>query len=106
MLVGSAVFAIIAVTVFQTYSTFINLVALGKYKIMAADIIDEQFELVRNLKYSDVGIKNSSRLFANLLHVFYLRIRFTWAHQYLLKCEELSVNLFKQSNDMSDLQVL
>ncbi len=59
MLVGSAVFAIIAVAVFQTYSTFINLVAMGKYKIMAADIINEQFELIRNLKYADVGIKNS-----------------------------------------------
>lgn len=59
MVVGSAVFAIIAVTVFQTYSTFINLVALGKYKILATDIVNEQFELVRNLKYADVGIIGS-----------------------------------------------
>src|SRR3990167_3960143 len=59
MLVGSAVFALIAIAVFQTYSSFINLVAAGKYKIMAADIMNEQFELIRNLSYKDVGIQNS-----------------------------------------------
>lgn len=56
MIVGAAVFAIIAISVFQGYSAFMQLVALGKYKIMATDIANAEFELIRNLPFAQVGL--------------------------------------------------
>ncbi len=56
LIVGSAVFALVAVSVYQSYATLINLVSASRVKITATDLLNEQFELVRNLPYSKVGI--------------------------------------------------
>ncbi len=56
IIVGSAVFALVAVSVYQSYGTLLSLVSASRVKITATDLINEQFELVRNLPYSSVGI--------------------------------------------------
>lgn len=56
LIVGSAVFALVAVSVYQSYATIVSLVSASRVKITATDLLDEQFELVRNLPYSKVGI--------------------------------------------------
>lgn len=56
IIVGSAIFAIIAVSVYQSYASLIALVSASRVKITATDLINEQFELIRNLPYDKVGI--------------------------------------------------
>lgn len=55
-IVGIAVFLIIAVSVYQTYAKIFDFVRLSRVKLAAAALANEQFEIVRNLPFSDVGI--------------------------------------------------
>jgi hypothetical protein len=54
--IGSAVFMILAVSVYQAYTVTMNVVALSRLKITATALANEQFEILRNLSYGDVGI--------------------------------------------------
>ncbi len=55
-LVGVAVFMIIAGSIYQSYTVAINVIRNSRLKITATALANEQFEIVRNLPYSDVGI--------------------------------------------------
>ena len=58
-LVGVAVFMIIAVSVYQAYAATINAVRVSRLKITATALANEQFEIIRNLPYTDVGVVGS-----------------------------------------------
>jgi len=55
-LVGVAVFVIIAVSVYQAYVMVIDAVRVLRLKTTATALANEQFEIVRNLPYEDVGV--------------------------------------------------
>ena len=55
-LVGVAVFLVIATATYQAYVSLFNLINLNQYKIVALNLANEQFEIIRNLSYADVGI--------------------------------------------------
>ncbi|MDZ4241110.1 MAG: hypothetical protein U1D31_03265 [Patescibacteria group bacterium] len=55
-LIGAALFLVIAVSVYQGYLSVLQAVRLSTSKIVAANLANEQFEIIRNLPYSDVGI--------------------------------------------------
>lgn len=57
-LVGSVVFALIAVSAYQAFSSLMGAVLSSRAKIAAAALANEQFEIIRNLSYDDVGIVN------------------------------------------------
>ncbi len=57
-LVGTAVFMILVVSVYQTYTIVLNTVSNSRAKIMATALANEQFEIARNLPYSAVGTVN------------------------------------------------
>ncbi len=56
VVIGTAVFLIVALSVYQSYAGLLNLVRVSRVKIVAANLANEQFEIARNLPYSDVGI--------------------------------------------------
>jgi len=58
LIVGAALFSIISVIVYQSYTSLILLVSASRTKITATDLLNEQFELVRNLPFDKVGILN------------------------------------------------
>ena len=58
-LVGVAVFMIIAVSVYQTYVATTSAVHLSRLKIIATALVNEQFEIIRNVPYEDVGVVGS-----------------------------------------------
>ncbi len=58
-LVGTAVFLIIATASYQAYVSLFALISLNQYKILALNLANEQFEIVRNLSYSRVGVTGS-----------------------------------------------
>lgn len=58
-LVGVAVFMIIAVSVYQAYAATMNAVRASRLKITATALANEQFEIIRNLPYNDVGVAGS-----------------------------------------------
>lgn len=55
-LVGVAVFLVVAMAAYQAYVSLFGLVSASQYKILAINLANEQFEIVRNLAYSDVGV--------------------------------------------------
>lgn len=57
-IVGVAVFLIIATASYQAYVSLFLLINQNQYKIVALNLANEQFEIIRNLSYSDVGIPN------------------------------------------------
>jgi Tfp pilus assembly protein PilV len=57
-LVGTALFLIIATASYQAYATLFTLSASNQYKILALELANEQFEIIRNMPYSNVGIVN------------------------------------------------
>jgi len=54
--VGVAVFMVVVTALYQSYLGLLSLVSLSRYRIAAADLATEQFEIARNLPYQDVGI--------------------------------------------------
>lgn len=56
-LVGVAVFLIIATASYQAYVSLFALINQNQYKILGLNLANEQFEIIRNLAYSDVGIQ-------------------------------------------------
>ena len=54
-LVGVAVFLVIATAVYQAYTSLFSLISSTQYRILALNLANEQFEIIRNLSYSDVG---------------------------------------------------
>ncbi|OHA23924.1 MAG: hypothetical protein A3B11_00340 [Candidatus Taylorbacteria bacterium RIFCSPLOWO2_01_FULL_44_26] len=59
VIVGSAVFLVIAIGAYNAYVGLFKLVDLGQYRVLAVSLANEQFELARNMPYSDVGVQNS-----------------------------------------------
>ncbi len=59
VLVGTAVFVVVAFASYQAFVSLYQLVSLTQYKIAAINLINEKLEIVRNLPYSDVGIPGS-----------------------------------------------
>jgi len=55
-LVGAAIFVILAMSVYQAFVTTMDVVRLSRVKITATALANEQFEIMRNLPYADVGI--------------------------------------------------
>ncbi len=55
-LVTVAVFVIIAVGTYQAYAMIMNVAHISRLKITATALANEQFEIVRNLPYADVGV--------------------------------------------------
>lgn len=58
ILVAVAIFSVIATSVLQTYSIFLKAVVAGRWRIIAADITNSEFELLRNIPYQNIGLTN------------------------------------------------
>ena len=57
-LVGSALFLLIAFATYESYASIFKLVAVNQYKILAIQLANEQFEIIRNMPYNSIGIVN------------------------------------------------
>lgn len=55
-LVSTAVFLIIAVSVYTSYVGLLNVVGAARVKIAATNLANEQFEIIRNMPYTNVGL--------------------------------------------------
>lgn len=55
---SAAIFAVLAASIFQGFFTVMSLITASRDKITAIDLINSEFELVRNLSYSNVGLKD------------------------------------------------
>ncbi|MFA5095582.1 MAG: prepilin-type N-terminal cleavage/methylation domain-containing protein [Candidatus Paceibacterota bacterium] len=56
ILVGTAVFILVALAAYQSFGVLMNSVSVSRAKIAATAIANEKFEIIRNLPYQDVGI--------------------------------------------------
>lgn len=54
---GAAIFAIVAVSVYQGFVVINLLISASRDKLDAINLVNGEFELVRNLAYSDVGLQ-------------------------------------------------
>ena len=54
-LVGAAVFVTVAVAAYSAYSGVFQLANLNQSRILAVNLADEQFEMIRNMPYSNIG---------------------------------------------------
>ncbi len=59
VLVGVALFLLIAISIYRGYSSVYSVVNASHVKVTATALINEQFEIIRNLPYTDVGIVSS-----------------------------------------------
>ena len=55
-LVGSAIFVAIALSGYKAFAVLMDGVAVSQAKIAGTSVANEQFEIMRNLPYTDVGI--------------------------------------------------
>ncbi len=56
ILVGAAVFLVVSLAAYNAYVGLFRLINLSQFKVLAVNLANEQFELVRNMPYVDVGI--------------------------------------------------
>ena len=57
-LVGAAVFLVVAVAAYGAYTGIFQLANLNQSRLLAVNLADEQFEMIRNMPYSNIGIIN------------------------------------------------
>lgn len=55
-IVGVAVFLIVAIAAYNAYVGLFKLISVNKYKLLAINLANEQFEIARNMPYKDIGI--------------------------------------------------
>lgn len=55
VLVGSVIFIVVSLAVYQSYSKLFDLVSSSRYSYNATALANEQFEIARNLPYASVG---------------------------------------------------
>jgi len=58
LLVGIAVLTIIATSLYRGYANALQVVRVARLKTLSVTLANEQFEIIRNLPYSDVGLIN------------------------------------------------
>lgn len=58
IIVGVAVFLIVATAAYGTYTGLFKIARLNQTKLLAIALADEQFEIVRNMPYANVGLTN------------------------------------------------
>lgn len=58
VLVATAVFSIVAMAIFQGIFSINALVSASRDKVAAIDLINSEFELIRNLSFTNVGLQN------------------------------------------------
>jgi len=56
MLVGSAVFVVVALAAYQAFGVLMDITLSARIKVAATELANERFEIIRNLPYNDVGI--------------------------------------------------
>lgn len=56
-LIGIGVFALVSVGIYQAYAGIYDVIKLAQNKLVAITLANEQFEIIRNLSYSNVGIQ-------------------------------------------------
>ena len=56
VLVGSAVFLTVAISAYGAYAGIFKLANLNQTRMLAVGLADEQFEMIRNMSYSNIGI--------------------------------------------------
>jgi len=59
IIVGAAVFLIVAVSVYDGYFTISKATEAARYKVTGAALADEEIEIIRNMPYSEVGVAGS-----------------------------------------------
>ncbi len=59
LLVGVTVFTLISVSVYTSYISIFDVVKVSRSRLEAVDLANEQFEIIRNLPYADVGVYGS-----------------------------------------------
>lgn len=57
VIVASAIFAVVALAIYQGFFSITNLIAASRDKIAMIDLVNSEFELIRNLSYSNVGLQ-------------------------------------------------
>lgn len=65
---SAALFAVVAVGIYHAFTTVLSVISTSRSKIIAMDLANEQFEIIRNLPYSDVGLVSGVPL-GKLSHV-------------------------------------
>ncbi len=55
-LVSAAVFAIVAVGIYNAYTAVLSVITVSRAKVVAMDLANEEFEIIRNMPYANVGL--------------------------------------------------
>jgi prepilin-type N-terminal cleavage/methylation domain-containing protein len=58
VIVGVAVFAIVAMAAYQAFVSLFAITSADQYKILALNLANEEFEIARNMPYNSIGIVN------------------------------------------------
>ena len=58
MLVGTALFLVVAIAAYGAFTSLLQLVAGAQSRTLAVALADEQFEIIRNMPYTSVGLTN------------------------------------------------
>lgn len=59
-LIALGIFAIIATSVYFSYSNILDITIIGQMNSMGLTVLDNELEIIRNIKYQDVGIQGGS----------------------------------------------
>ncbi len=56
--IGSAIFAILVVGIYTSFSNLSKLISVSRDKVVATNLLNEQFEIIRNMPFADIGLQH------------------------------------------------
>lgn len=59
VLIGAAVFVVVAVAAYNAFVSLFQLIHLNQERVLAIDLAEERFEIARNMSYANIGVQGS-----------------------------------------------
>ncbi len=56
VVIAASIFSMVAISVYQGFFSLTNLISVSREKVIITDLLNEQFEIIRNLPFSSVGL--------------------------------------------------
>lgn len=105
VLVGTAVFLIVAIGVYNAYVSLFRITNVNQGRLLAIALADEQFEIVRNMPYVNVGLTTGIPLGVLPQTQSYSRGGFTFNVTRVIRNLDLSTSTFQASSKLVEIDV-
>ncbi len=105
VLIGTAIFLIVGLAVYNAFVSLFQLANLNQARVLGVELADEQFEIIRNMPYVNVGLTNGVPQGVLPQNQTLVRGGFTFAVTLVIRNINLATSSFQASSKLIEVDV-